>query len=75
MKSLFRSYICIAKVKIFKCRVKLQGQDYKMKNDGTVLKILSKGISMWNMKTLHLLVQKLLPRLSFSKEGQTSKSR
>ena len=55
--------------------VKLQGQDHRVKNNGTNGKILLKGILMWNIKALALTVQKLLARLTFSKNGSISKVR
>ena len=40
----------MAKVKVFKKDVKLQGQDHEVKNYGIMWKVLSQGIHMCNMK-------------------------
>ena len=53
------------KVKVFQKKVKLQGQGHKVKNYGTMWKVLLQGIHMSNMKALSLLVRKLWPRLKF----------
>ena len=63
----------ICKVKVFKKWVKLQGQGHRVKNNGTQGKVLSQGILMCNIKALALTVQKLLARLTFSKNGSNSK--
>ena len=63
----------ISKVKVFKKWVKLQGQGYRVKNNGTHGKVLSQGTLMWYIKTLALTVQKILARLKFSKNGSNSK--
>ena len=57
----------IIKVRVFKKRVKLQGQGHRVKNNGTPGKVLSHGILMWNIKALALTVQKLLARLKFQR--------
>ena len=63
-------------VKVFQKFVKLQGQGHKVKNYGSMQKVLSQAIHMCNMKALSLLVRKLWPRLEFFKRvGQTSRSR
>ena len=71
-------HLTAAKVKVFHKWVKLQGQGHKVKNYGTMWKVLSQGIHMCNMKVLSFLVWKLWPRLkfvkSFSQVGQTSRS-
>ena len=56
----------MAKVKVFKKKVKLQGQDHKVKNYGTNRKVLSQRIHMCNMKALSLQVRKLLQRFLFT---------
>ena len=55
---LVRKFI-MAKVKVFQKKVKLQGQGDEVKNYGTMWKVLSQGIHMYNMKALSLLVRKL----------------
>ena len=57
----------MVKVKFFQKQVKSQGQGHKVKNCVSNRKVLPQEINMWNMKALSLLVQKLLPRLSFFK--------
>ena len=53
------------KFKVFQMKVKLQGQGHKVKNHGTMWKVLSSATHMCNMKALSLLVRKLWPRLKF----------
>ena len=45
----------MAKVKVFQNYIKLQGQGHKVKNYGTISKVLPQGIHMCNMKALPLL--------------------
>ena len=65
----------ISKVKVFQKWVKLQGQGHRVKHNGTLGKVLSQEILMWNIKALALTVQKLLARLKFSKNGSNYKVR
>ena len=51
----------------------LQGQGHRVKNNGTHGKVLSQEIIVRNIKGLALTVQKLLARLTFSKNGSNSK--
>ena len=44
-----------------------------LKNNGTLGKVLSQRILMWNIKALALTVQKLLASLKFSKNRSNSK--
>ena len=48
-----------ANVKVFQKYVKVQDQGHMVKNSGTMWKVLSQGIHMWNMKALPLIVFKL----------------
>ena len=65
----------ISKVKVFQKWVKLQGLGHRVKYNGTLGKVLSQGILMWNIKALALTVQKLLARVKFSKNnGSRSRS-
>ena len=48
-------------------------QGNKVKNNGTHEKILSEEILMWNIEDLALTVQKVLERLTFSKNGSNPK--
>ena len=63
----------MAKVKVFKKQVKLQSQGHKVKNYDTMLKVLSQGIHMCNMKALSFLVRKLWPMLKFFKSRSNFK--
>ena len=60
-------------MKVFKKWAKLQGQGHRVKNNNTHEKVLSRGIFLWNIKALELIVKKLLARLKFSKNGLNSK--
>ena len=55
----------MAKVKVFSKVGQTSSQGHKVKNYGTMRKVLSQGIHMCNMKALSLLVRKLWPRLKF----------
>ena len=53
--------------------VKLEGQGHKVKYYGTMWKVLSQWIHIFNMKSLSLLVWKLWPRLKFFKSRSNFK--
>ena len=61
------------RLKLFQKKVKLQGQGHKVKNYGTIWKVLIQGIHMCNMKALSLLVRKLWPRLKLYKSKSNFK--
>jgi hypothetical protein len=67
----------MTKVKVFKKKVKLQGQWSEGQGHGIKWKVLLKGIHMWNMKALLPTNQKLWQKLVFKKtvklQGQKSK--
>ena len=63
----------ISKVKVFKKRVKLQGQGHRVKNNGTHGKVLSQEIFMWNITSIAITVQKLLARFKFQRRGQNER--
>ena len=72
-KPLHSLFKLLARFKVFKKRVKLQGQGHMVKNNGTLRKILSQGILMLNIKALALTVKKLLARLKFQRGGQNDR--
>ena len=59
-----------SKVKVFKKWVKVQGQDHRVKNNGTHGKVLSQEIFMWHSKALALTVQKLLAMIEWQNDRQ-----
>ena len=61
-----------SRLKFFKRR-SLKGQSHKFKSCRTMLKVLSKGILMCNMKAASLLLLKLWPRLKFVKSRSNFK--
>ena len=64
----------ISKVNISKKKkIKLQGQGHGVKDVGTNEKVLLLEILMWNINALTLIIQKLLARLTFSKNGSRSR--
>ena len=65
----------IYKIKVFTKWVKHQDQGHRYKNNGTLEKLLSQGITMRNIKALALTVHKLVARLNFTKMGQTPRLR
>jgi hypothetical protein len=61
----------MANVKVFKKWVKLQGQGHKVKNYGTIRKVLIIGNT--HMKSLSLTIQNVWPMIKFLKRGSNFK--
>ena len=57
----------MTKVNVYQKYVKLQGQGHKVKNYGTMWKVLSQGIYIWNMKALSTSGKKVMAKVKVFK--------